>query len=110
MGRLSTTGSSPWALRTSSTSPGTTPLLAATSAPDFSPLVFLELNGISIAHGSQALYDLTLGVAEGCVTKAGATETLRRMHEAIELHLEGLREDGLAVPKSILSAEYVAVR
>jgi death-on-curing protein len=42
-------------------------------------LVFLELNGISIAHGSPALYDLTLGVAEGRVTKVGATEALRRI-------------------------------
>jgi predicted RNase H-like HicB family nuclease len=32
------------------------------------------------------------------------------MHDAIELHLEGLREDGLAIPKSASSAEYVAIR
>jgi prophage maintenance system killer protein len=44
--------------------------------------VFLELNGISIAHGSLALYDLTLGVAEGRVTKAGATEALRRIAQS----------------------------
>lgn len=45
-------------------------------------LVFLELNGISIAHGSPALYDLTLGVAEGRVTKVGATEALRRIAQS----------------------------
>ena len=28
-------------------------------------LAFLELNGISLAHGSAGLYELTLGVAEG---------------------------------------------
>jgi len=45
-------------------------------------LVFLELNGISIAHGSSALYDLTLGVAEGRITKVGATEALRRIAQS----------------------------
>jgi predicted RNase H-like HicB family nuclease len=32
------------------------------------------------------------------------------MHEAIEMHVAGLREDGLAIPKSSSSAEYIAVR
>jgi len=40
-------------------------------------LVFLDLNGVSIAHGSPDLYDLTLGVAEGRITKAEAAATLR---------------------------------
>jgi predicted RNase H-like HicB family nuclease len=31
------------------------------------------------------------------------------MHEAIEMHLEGLREDNLPIPKSSSSAEYIAV-
>ncbi|WP_367617928.1 hypothetical protein [Methanoculleus methanifontis] len=43
-----------------------------------------------------------------------ATETTReeaeeRMHEAIELHIEGLQEDGFPVPRSRSSAIYVAV-
>lgn len=42
-------------------------------------LVFLDLNGISIAHGSPGLYDLTLGVAEGRITKIEAAGTLRRI-------------------------------
>ncbi len=41
-------------------------------------LVFLDLNGISIAQGSPGLYDLTLGVAAGSVNKVGAAEALRR--------------------------------
>jgi death-on-curing protein len=45
-------------------------------------LVFLELNGILIAHSSPALYDLTLGVAEGRITKVGATDTLRRIAQS----------------------------
>ncbi len=35
----------------------------------------------------------------GCVaTGATREETEERMHEAIELHIEGLREDGFPVP------------
>jgi death on curing protein len=45
-------------------------------------LVFLDLNGISITHGSPGLHDLTLGVAEGRVTKAEAAETLQRIAQS----------------------------
>jgi predicted RNase H-like HicB family nuclease len=47
----------------------------------------------------------------GCVA-AGKTreQATRRMHEAIEMHVAGLREDGLTIPKSSSSAEYIAVR
>jgi predicted RNase H-like HicB family nuclease len=31
------------------------------------------------------------------------------MHEAIEMHVRGLREDKLPIPKSRASAEYIAV-
>lgn len=47
----------------------------------------------------------------GCVA-TGATheEAERNMYEAIELHLQGLKEDGLPIPNSTSSAEYVAIR
>ena len=46
----------------------------------------------------------------GCVaTGATVEETERRMYEAIQLHLEGMREDGEPIPKSSAFAEYVAV-
>ena len=45
-------------------------------------LVFLDLNGISIAHGSSGFYDLTLGIAEGRIAKAEAAETLRRLAQS----------------------------
>jgi death-on-curing protein len=45
-------------------------------------LVFLDLNGISITHGSPGLYELTLGVAEGRVTKAAVAETLRQIAQS----------------------------
>ena len=47
----------------------------------------------------------------GCVaTGATRDEVERNMHEAIELHVQGLLEDGLTVPESLSFAEYVAVR
>jgi predicted RNase H-like HicB family nuclease len=44
----------------------------------------------------------------GCVT-TGPTlaETERLMKEAIEFHLEGLREDGLPVPAPTTMADYI---
>jgi predicted RNase H-like HicB family nuclease len=46
----------------------------------------------------------------GCVA-AGETreETERNMYEAIQIHIEGLREDGLPIPDSTSVAEYVLV-
>jgi predicted RNase H-like HicB family nuclease len=46
----------------------------------------------------------------GCVA-AGETraEVLRLIREAIEFHVETMREDGLAVPEPSSSAEYVEV-
>ena len=46
----------------------------------------------------------------GCVT-TGKTpdETRKNMEEAIEFHLEGLREDGLSVPPPSSIADYVEV-
>ena len=44
----------------------------------------------------------------GCIT-TGATlhETERFMKEAIEFHLEGLREDGLPIPAASTIADYI---
>jgi predicted RNase H-like HicB family nuclease len=46
----------------------------------------------------------------GCVA-TGKThdETERNMHEAIEMHVQGLLEDHLPIPKSAAVAEYIAV-
>lgn len=46
----------------------------------------------------------------GCVA-TGATheETERNMYEAIQMHIEGLREDGLPIPQSSALAEYLVV-
>ena len=46
----------------------------------------------------------------GCVaTGATREDTERLMYEAIQLHVEGLREDNLPVPASTSFAEYVVV-
>ncbi len=46
----------------------------------------------------------------GCVATGKTREQVtRNMHAAIELHVRGLLEDKVAVPKSHSSAEYIAV-
>jgi predicted RNase H-like HicB family nuclease len=46
----------------------------------------------------------------GCVaTGSTRDEAERNMYEAIQLHIEGLREDGLPIPNSSSIAEYVVV-
>ena len=46
----------------------------------------------------------------GCVaTGATREEAEKNMYEAIQLHIEGLREDGLPIPSSTAIAEYVVV-
>ncbi len=46
----------------------------------------------------------------GCVaTGKTREEAERNMHEAIEMHVRGLKEDKLPVPESHATAEYVAV-
>lgn len=45
-------------------------------------------------------YSAYLPDLPGCVTTGNTVEELKRnMQEAIELHLEGLREDGLPIPE-----------
>lgn len=63
---------------------------------------------IEKANGNYSAYspDLT-----GCVaTGATREEAEKNMYEAIELHLQGLKEDGLSIPQSTAFAEYIAVR
>lgn len=46
----------------------------------------------------------------GCIaTGATREEAERNMHEAVELHVQGLLEDKLPIPESTSFAEYVAV-
>ena len=47
----------------------------------------------------------------GCVaTGAAREEAEQNMYQAMEMHIKGLREDGLPVPESNSFAEYVAMQ
>ena len=47
----------------------------------------------------------------GCIAAAKTrTEVLKLIREAIEFHIEGLREEGLPVPVPASSIEYIEVR
>lgn len=44
----------------------------------------------------------------GCIATGKTIEELkRRMSEAVELHLRGMREDGLSIPKPTSLIEYI---
>lgn len=62
---------------------------------------------IERANGNFSAYSPDL---PGCVATGGTRdEAERNMHGAIELHLQGLREDNLPIPESQSFAEYIAV-
>ena len=46
----------------------------------------------------------------GCVaTGKTKNEVARNMHAAVEMHIRGLRDDKLPIPKNAALAEYIAV-
>ena len=46
----------------------------------------------------------------GCIAAAATRKEVRKLiHEAIEFHIEGLREDGEPVPKPASSIEFIEV-
>lgn len=62
---------------------------------------------IEKANGNFSAY---LPDLPGCVaTGESREEAEQNIHEAIRLHVEGLREDGLPIPESESFAEYIAV-
>jgi predicted RNase H-like HicB family nuclease len=53
-------------------------------------------------------YSAYLPDLPGCIATGKTIDELKqRMSEAIELHLRGMREDGLPIPKPTSLAEYV---
>jgi predicted RNase H-like HicB family nuclease len=63
---------------------------------------------IEKANGNYSAYSPDL---PGCVaTGATRDEAEQNMHQAVEMHIKGLREDGLPVPESTSFAEYVAIQ
>jgi predicted RNase H-like HicB family nuclease len=62
---------------------------------------------IEKANGNYSAYSPDL---PGCIaTGVTRDDAAHNMHEAIEMHVRGLLEDNLPVPKSEAFAEYVAV-
>lgn len=46
----------------------------------------------------------------GCIaTGKTQEETERNMHEAVKMHIEGMLEDKIAIPKNVTQAEYITV-
>ena len=63
---------------------------------------------IEKANGNFSAYSPDL---PGCVaTGKTRAQLTRNMHEALEVHVHGLVEDKLPIPKPRSSAEYVAFR
>ncbi len=55
-------------------------------------------------------YSAYLPDLPGCVATGSTREDVERnMHEAIMMHIEGLKEDSLPIPESDAFAEYMAV-
>ena len=53
-------------------------------------------------------YSAYLPDLPGCIATGKTIEEVKeRMREAIELHLEGMREDGLPIPEPTTLADYV---
>jgi predicted RNase H-like HicB family nuclease len=53
-------------------------------------------------------YSAYLPDMPGCIATGKTVEEVkRRMREAVELHLRGLREDGLPIPEPTSTVEYV---
>lgn len=62
---------------------------------------------IEKANGNYSAYSPDL---PGCVaTGETRDEVEHNMYEAIEMHLHGLREDNISIPKSNSIAEYIVV-
>ncbi len=62
---------------------------------------------IEQANGNLSAYSPDL---PGCVaTGKTRAEVEANMRTAIQMHIEGLREDGLPIPEPTTSAEYVTV-
>jgi predicted RNase H-like HicB family nuclease len=53
-------------------------------------------------------YSAYLPDLPGCIATGKSLEEVKqRMHEAIEIHLRGMREDGLPIPEPTSLVEYV---
>ena len=62
---------------------------------------------IEKANGNYSAYSPDL---PGCVaTGKTRDEAARNMHEAVEMHVQGMLEDKLPIPEGTALAEYIAI-
>jgi len=65
---------------------------------------------IVIEHGQHNL-SAYVPICPGCITTGRTVEEIERnIREAIELHLEGLREDGEPIPEPHTAVAYVELQ
>ncbi|MBV9033057.1 MAG: type II toxin-antitoxin system HicB family antitoxin [Acidobacteriaceae bacterium] len=65
---------------------------------------------VVIEHAPGSNYSAYVPDLPGCVTVGDTLEEIERMmHEAIEFHLEGMREDGLPIPEPTTSVAVIEV-
>lgn len=63
---------------------------------------------IEKANGNYSAYSPDL---PGCVETGKTLEDVEQnMHETIEMHIKGLHEDRLSIPKTQTTAEYVIIK
>ena len=63
---------------------------------------------VMIIETGKSNYSAYLPDLPGCIATGKTLEEVRqRMREAIELHLAGMREDGLPIPKPTSLVDYV---
>jgi len=63
---------------------------------------------VMIIEPGERNYSAYLPDLPGCIATGKTIEEVRqRMREAIEIHLEGMRADGLPIPKPSTLADYV---
>jgi predicted RNase H-like HicB family nuclease len=63
---------------------------------------------VMIIETGQRNYSAYLPDLPGCIATGKTLDEVRqRMREAIELHLAGMREDGLPIPKPTSLVDYV---
>jgi predicted RNase H-like HicB family nuclease len=70
-------------------------------------MMYQYLIVIEKANGNYSAYSPDL---LGCVATGDSLEEVQKnMHEAIEMHLRGLREDNIPIPEPHAVAEYVSI-
>lgn len=64
-----------------------------------------------VIEKSEKNYSAYLPDVPGCVATGRTPEiTMKRLGEALEMHLAGLREDGLPIPEPSTQVDYITLK